>query len=392
MLRTFVVLGLLACPVAAYAQPNQPAQPQPAQPQPDHPIDNAVRGAVKVFYSDRYVMGGHSWETTRKSGWVAASLRSDPIPGVTLVEPRSLTESDILKVHHPAYVDAVKTGEPRFLAESQEFTWDPALFPMVLSSNGGAVEAALTALKDGGVSGSLSSGLHHAKYFRGDGFCTFNGLALAAEAALEAGAKKVLILDLDAHFGGGTHSLIATDPRIRQVDISTDPFDRYQPLGENTADLVRNPAKYLATVKARLAQLANEDFDLLIYNAGMDPYENVPIGGLAGITKDVIAERERIVFDWAGSRGIPTAFVLAGGYLGPKLDEAGLVDLHRLTIDAASRAREAFTSWASKLTGRTSTAPVAENVDLRGARGVGLMNVLDARTRGATDRDRDLDR
>jgi hypothetical protein len=33
---------------------------------------------------------------------------------------------------------------------------------------------------------------------------------------------------------------------------------------------------------------------------------------------------------------LPIAFVLAGGYLGRRLDEEGLVDLHRLTLSAAA--------------------------------------------------------
>lgn len=374
-----VLLGVLAWPLGASAQDPAP-----------RPIETAVRDAVKVFYSDRYVMGGHSWETTRKSGWVAASLAANPIPGIVLVEPRSLTEADIARVHHPAYVNAVRTGTPRYLAESQEFQWDARLFPMVLASNGGAVEAALTALREGGVAGSLSSGLHHAKYFRGDGFCTFNGLALAAYAALEAGAGRVLILDLDAHFGGGTHSLVATEPRIRHVDISTDPFDRYAPLGENSAELVRRSDLYLDRVRERLAGLAGEKFDLVIYNAGMDPSENVPIGGLKGITNEILAQREKIVFEWAASRGIPAAFVLAGGYLGERLNQAGLVDLHRLTIDAAARARAAFKSWGGRLTGRTADAQLADSRPateaLRDARGVGLSSVLGTRMSGAVER------
>ncbi len=35
--------------------------------------------------------------------------------------------------------------------------------------------------------------------------------------------------------------------------------------------------------------------------------------------------------------GLPVAFVLAGGYTGQGLDEAELVDLHRLTLEAAVR-------------------------------------------------------
>ena len=75
--------------------------------------------------------------------------------------------------------------------------------------------------------------------------------------------------------------------------------------------------------------------DVVLYNAGMDPHERSPVGGLPGITRDVLAARERIVFQWCRDRGVPVAFVLAGGYLGPGLDERGLTDLHRLTVSAA---------------------------------------------------------
>ena len=68
----------------------------------------------------------------------------------------------------------------------------------------------------------------------------------------------------------------------------------------------------------------------------MDPHEGCPVGGLAGITTEIIAERERMVFDWCRAQGLPVAFVLAGGYTGPALDQRGLVELHRLTIAAAA--------------------------------------------------------
>jgi hypothetical protein len=42
------------------------------------------------------------------------------------------------------------------------------------------------------------------------------------------------------------------------------------------------------------------------------------------------------VFDWCCDLKIPVAFVLAGGYVGDSLDEAGLIDIHRLTLRAAA--------------------------------------------------------
>ncbi len=157
---------------------------------------------MKVFYSPAYVGSAYVFETTRKARWVADSLAATPIPGVALVEPRPLTRAGLEQVHGPKYVRAVETGEPRYLAESQGFVWDAGLWSTVLASNGGVVAAALEAL-DSGMAGSLSSGLHHARRSSGAGFCTFNGLVLAARAAQAAGAESVLVLDLDAHCGGG---------------------------------------------------------------------------------------------------------------------------------------------------------------------------------------------
>lgn len=294
---------------------------------------------MKLFYSPEYVSSGYKFETTRKARWIADSLQRDPIGGIEILSPEALTEAQLCAVHNPAYVTAVRTGEPRALAESQDFPWDPSLWSMACASNGGAVAAALAALTDG-VAGSLSSGLHHARRDRGAGFCTFNGLVLAVNAARDAGAGTILILDLDAHCGGGTHSLVAGDPQVWQLDVAVSPFDRYEPTVRTTLDLVRDSAKYLPVIEERLRRLEAEGprFDLCLYNAGMDPFEGCSIGGLHWITRDVLESRERLVFDWCRRRQIPVAFVLAGGYLGPGLDEPGLVALHRLTLSAAMRA------------------------------------------------------
>jgi acetoin utilization deacetylase AcuC-like enzyme len=209
---------------------------------------------------------------------------------------------------------------------------------MVLASNGGVVAAARFALERG-VAGSLSSGLHHARYGKGLGFCTFNGLVIAASEAIAAGAKSVLILDLDAHCGGGTASLIARDERLRQIDVSVSPYDSYQGTDRLWLDVVEECANYLPTIERRLneADRRGLEFDLCLYNAGMDPYEDCSIGGKAGITREVLAERERLVFEWCGRRKLPIAFVIAGGYVSRRLDQQALVDLHRLTLTFAAK-------------------------------------------------------
>jgi acetoin utilization deacetylase AcuC-like enzyme len=294
-------------------------------------------GDVKVFFSPTYAAAGHAFDTTRKAAWVAQSLQRDPIPHVRVMEPEAVTETQLCTVHDPAYVAAVKTGEPCYLAETQGFTWDPGLWQAVCSSTGGVLAAAQAALHEG-VAGSLSSGLHHARRSAGAGYCTFNGLALAALEATSQGSNNVLIMDFDAHCGGGTHSLISTHSRIRQADISVSPFDRYQPTGDNRLELVVDASQYLSAIEQMLAEVERQgNYQLCLYNAGMDPHENCPVGGLPGITTAMLAERERMVFEWCHTRGCPVAFVLAGGYIGSALSRDDLVALHRLTIKSAGR-------------------------------------------------------
>jgi acetoin utilization deacetylase AcuC-like enzyme len=148
----------------------------------------------------------------------------------------------------------------------------------------------------------------------------------------------VLILDLDAHCGGGTHALIAEDPHIWQVDVSVDGFDRYEPGERTTLDIVTSAANYLPTIAQRLHDVQAQPFGLCIYNAGMDPHEDCPEGALAGIRDQHLWEREELVFAWCRDRGLPVAFVIAGGYVRPpRMDEARLVELHRLTLTVAAR-------------------------------------------------------
>jgi acetoin utilization deacetylase AcuC-like enzyme len=295
---------------------------------------------MDLFYSDSYTLAEYAFDTTRKARWIADSLRAQSIAGVEFMEPAPATEARLLTAHDATYIHAVETGEPRYLAESQGFEWDPQLWPMVCASTGGAVAAAHVAMRDG-VAGSLSSGLHHARRDYGAGFCTFNGLAIAAHDALERGARSVLVLDLDAHCGGGTHSLLGEHPNVWLADVAVSAYDQYTPAGDNRFEFVRDASRYLPTVERLLSEIERVDgYDLCLYNAGMDPYEGCSVGGLSGITHAILRERERIVFAWLRRHARASAFVLAGGYVGSRLTQDELVALHRLTIEAASETFE----------------------------------------------------
>ncbi|MEX1106150.1 MAG: hypothetical protein WEB78_08130 [Ilumatobacteraceae bacterium] len=288
---------------------------------------------MRVFHDAAYNDTGLTIETTRKATEIARSLIDRPIDRVEIVSPAVCRRDEIEAVHAPSYVDAVFTGRPRSLAASNTIGWDDRLAGAVCASTGGVRDATLQALATGGVAGSLSSGLHHASWASGSGYCTFNGLVVAAHAALAAGARRVLVLDLDAHCGGGTAGLIDGLDGVEQVDVSVSPFDRYESRPDARLVLC-DGSNYLEVVERELAAItAPDEIDLVLYNAGMDPH------GLAGgdpdIDDDVLLAREHLVFGWAASHRLPTAWVLAGGYT-HGLTMAELVDLHRITIRAAA--------------------------------------------------------
>src|SRR5437870_1164167 len=84
-------------------------------------------------------------------------------------------------------------------------------------------------------------------------------------------------------------------------------------VGRWELEIVQHPDDYMDTIERALARLSAEAsrFDLCLYNAGMDPFEACPIGGLRGITREVLSTREMAVFSWCRSWGIPMAFVIA---------------------------------------------------------------------------------
>lgn len=290
---------------------------------------------MRLFYDNDYALAGAAFDTTRKSLWLAESLAEDPISGIELERPTRVTRDLLLAVHDAEYLKALETGEPKHLAESAGFEWDEGLWRSVLAHASGVVAAAFAALEDG-VSGTLSSGLHHARHYHGLGYCSLNGLALAAHAARRAGVGRVLILDLDAHCGGGTNEALLKLAGVRQLDLVPERnrhFDYYAPANGQLLTF-KSPEAYLPLLADALA--GEETPGLVIYNAGMDVHDGCRLGGMGGVFDELIREREALVFNWARERGTPVAFALAGGYTGTRMTREHLVALHRLTIEAAA--------------------------------------------------------
>lgn len=312
---------------------------------------------IAVYYHSGYAapIGRHVMPID-KFARVAEQLRD--APQAVLVEPAALTRQQLERVHTSEYIEAVRTGDPRALAESQKFPWTPELYPSVLLTGGGCLAAARRALDDG-VAGALVSGFHHAHHDHGEGFCTFNGLVVAVEAlragdavAGEAPARvgRVAVLDMDLHYGNGTASLATGRPWLFNLSIYGNDYDRNQPFRDvrerRHEDGPNHRSIALAEGAGRREMFEAMDQglgmleawgrpDLILYQAGADPYCEDPYSPLALDHQDLL-DRDRKAFDYAKRSGIPIAWVLAGGYT---KDVSKVVRVHTNTFAAA---REVF--------------------------------------------------
>jgi acetoin utilization deacetylase AcuC-like enzyme len=282
-----------------------------------------------------------------KFGLVAAEAKKT-FHHIAIVSPDPVTEPDLLRVHAFNYISAVKTGEPRSLAESQKFPWSPELFPSVCLTAGGVLAAARQALSDG-ISGALASGFHHACRDHGEGFCTFNGLVVALEAMRAAGQiRHAAVLDLDLHYGNGTAQLTAERSWMRALSIYGNDYDANTPYrdvrsrrhvdGDNhfSVPLIPSGSSDRNVLMQALDDhldwiLAGERPDILLYQAGADPLRDDPYSPLDLDHADLM-ERDRLVFEFAKRHSLPVAWVLAGGYTE---DISQVVEVHLNTLRAS---------------------------------------------------------
>jgi acetoin utilization deacetylase AcuC-like enzyme len=311
----------------------------------ERPTTSSRMVIIPTFYDPGFAapIGAHVMPM-EKFARVADGLKR--MSGVRLSVPPPATADDLQRVHTPAYIEAIRSGAPQALAESQKFPWSPELYPSVCLTNGGVIAAAGSAL-DGGLAAAVASGFHHAHADHGEGFCTFNGLLVALERLrVENRIRSAAILDLDLHYGNGTASLVASRPWIRALSVYgndyagnrayADVATRLHEDGENHFSLPLRAgcqqAEHLDQLHRGLDWMMQGGRpDLMIYQAGADPFREDPYSPLDLSIED-LWERDREVFRFAMRHRLPLAWVLAGGYTP---DLCKVVEIHLNTFRAA---------------------------------------------------------
>lgn len=150
---------------------------------------------------------------------------------------------------------------------------------------------------------SPSSGFHHAHRAFARGYCTFNGLMVAAMDAVDRGAQRVEIIDCDYHYGDGTEDILRTAPVRYRIAI------RHHTAGARYSE-EHQAGAMLTWLRHTMREARGAD--LTLYQAGADQHVNDPLGGL--LTSTELGERDRIVFRTAAQYNMPLVWNLAGGY------------------------------------------------------------------------------
>jgi len=296
---------------------------------------------VKAFYSDHFVLPlpeGHKFPMAKY-----ARLR-ERILAEGIVAPEDLREApaadwgDLSLVHDPAYIDAVRTGTvARDIQRRIGFPWSPEMVERSRRSVGATIAAAGVALEEG-VAANLAGGTHHSFTDRGEGFCVFNDVAVAARVLQrDDHARRIAIVDLDVHQGNGTAAIFSGDESVFTFSMHG---EKNFPFKKEVSDLDVNLAdgtgddEYLSLLRLHLHEVLNRHQpDFVFYLAGADPYEGDRLGRLK-MTIEGLRERDEIVLGACSKAGLPVAVSMSGGYA---TDIDAIVTIHTNTIQTASR-------------------------------------------------------
>jgi len=299
---------------------------------------------MKCFYSDTFVLPlpAHHRFPMAKYRLLRERLVADGVlTPDDLGVPEAVTVDELRLAHEASYVDAVLAGAlPSEMQRRIGFPWSEMMVERSRRSAGATLAAARIALAAGSASpaiaANLAGGTHHAFADRGEGYCVFNDVAIAARVLRRDGAiRRAVVVDCDVHQGNGTASIFRDQAAVYTLSFHGEknfPFkkeisDRDVEFADGTGD-----DEYLSALVRHVPEVLDEQRpDLVFYLAGADPYEGDRLGRLK-LTIDGLRARDRFVLEACADRQIPVAIAMSGGYA-PDVD--AIVTIHSNTIREA---------------------------------------------------------
>ena len=143
----------------------------------------------KLIYSEKYFLpiGEHVFRADKFRLIRERLLQQHVADESDFLAPQPASESDVLLVHSPHYVNKLMEGSLSAREELQmEIPYSPQVVDAFLLHAGGSILAAERALEDG-VCVNIGGGFHHAFPDHGEGFCMINDFAVAIRAMQKRG-------------------------------------------------------------------------------------------------------------------------------------------------------------------------------------------------------------
>jgi acetoin utilization deacetylase AcuC-like enzyme len=303
-------------------------------------------GSLKIFYTDAFAISlpqNHSFPIAKYSLLRKQIIDSNLVYPQDLCIPRRATDVEITRAHDPVYLHRLYNGQ---LTDKEVrrigLPWSPELVERARRSSGATIEACFAALNDC-VAIHLGGGTHHAFSDRGQGYCVLNDSVIAARTLLaETHIKQVLILDCDVHQGDGTAVILQKDAAVFTFSIhgkNNFPYHKEKSDLDIALDDGSDDRVYLDSLQKGIkASLKKAHAEMVIYLAGADPYRHDRFGRL-DLSKDGLAERDRMVLQSCRDAGLPVAVTLAGGYA-PNIQDS--VDIHFQTVRIAAEFQKSY--------------------------------------------------
>jgi len=186
---------------------------------------------------------------------------------------------------------------------------------------------------------------HHAGADFLGGYCFINNAAVAAQAFIDGGARRVAVLDVDYHHGNGTQAIFYDRADVLFQSIHGDPKTEYPfylghadetGVGEGVGFNQNYPlpagssnAAWFGALASACGRIRAHAPDALVISLGVDTFVGDPISKF-----QLDAPEYRQLGTELAALGLPTLFVLEGGYA---VAEIGDNVAHVLTaFDAAA--------------------------------------------------------
>ncbi len=166
---------------------------------------------------------------------------------------------------------------------------------------------------------------HHAGTARLAGYCYLNNAAIAAQAFIDGGLRRVAVFDVDYHHGNGTQEIFYERADVLVCSVHADPAEDYPFFVGRADEIGAGPGEgfnlncplpagsdwptWRAAMETCCRRIEAFAPQALVVSLGVDTHRDDPSGGFKLDSSHYVLMGRRM-----GELGLPTLFVLEGGY------------------------------------------------------------------------------